>query len=265
VGLGCGAAPLLRGRRYAVTVACAGTAPVVAMVFHDQLAAQAWAVVPLMFMAMFVRTWHGVGTARVGAGALSAAAVAALLLAPAPVPPLWLVFYVVSILGAAEVFGVASAALVGMALRDPLTALWNRAGIDRELPTLVARAQRTGAPIAVLVFDIDNFKTINDRHGHPAGDEALSSLAHTLVGRLPKPALLGRLGGDEFVVVAPGYDHKGAQELAGSLVDGHTVDVSFGVAVSPPQTFDIASIFARADADLYRRKRQRKDGVPTCD
>ena len=257
-GLLCCIPSRLRPWRYVVALTCVIAAPVAALLFHDQLVAQSWSVVPLMFTAVYVRTWHRRAVARVVAAAIWIAASVGLLVAPAEVPILWLFCYGVSIIGAAEVFGVASSALVNAALRDPLTEVWNRAGVDRHARRTVASARRRGEPVAVIVLDFDDFKQINDRDGHAAGDAALGEFAHQVLGRLPKSAVFGRLGGDEFVVILSDYDVAAAQVLARMLVDGLRVPVSFGVATGPPTPGSLAELFDAADADLYRRKRARK-------
>ncbi|WP_232375107.1 GGDEF domain-containing protein [Mycolicibacterium mengxianglii] len=261
LGLCCCLRSALQGPRYMIAVTCAGSAPIASLVFHDQLGAQVWAVVPLMFTAIFIRTWHQPTPARIAAGILAVAAVAALLIAPAPVPVLWVISYVMSIVLAAELFGLTSAALVDMALRDPLTALWNRAGVDRHVQKLVSDARRDGTQIAVIALDIDNFKLINDRDGHPAGDAALGALAQLLRERVPETAVIGRLGGDEFVVVIKGYNQTEAESLALRAVESPSVHVSFGVAAGHPDVGAFTSLFATADADLYRRKRQGKNNA----
>lgn len=259
IGLLCCVPSRLTPWRYVVALSCVSTAPVAALLFHDQLVAQSWSVVPLMFTAVYVRTWHRPAVARAVAVAIWSAACVGLLAAPAEVPTLWLICYGVSILGAAEVFGVASSALVSAALRDPLTAVWNRAGVDRQARRVVARARRRGEPVTVIVLDFDDFKRINDRDGHAAGDAALAEFARLVLGRLPKSAVFGRLGGDEFAVVLSGCDVVSAQVLATTLIDGHRVEVSFGVATGPSTPGSLAALFDAADADLYRRKRARKN------
>ncbi|MCV7190826.1 GGDEF domain-containing protein [Mycolicibacterium thermoresistibile] len=247
----------LRGRRYVTALGCAGAAPTVALLFHDQIAGQSWSVVPPMFMAVFLHTWHRGATARVASGAIAVAAATALLIAPAPVPIMWVVLYVVCIPGAGEVYGLASSALFAMALHDPLTTVWNRAGVELKAEQIISRARRRGRSVAVIVLDVDDFKTINDRDGHLVGDAVLVELTRRWAARVPASAALGRVGGDEFVVIASCDQHR-AGELAAELVDGQAVHVSYGVAVGPADKCDFATLFAAADADLYRRKRSRK-------
>lgn len=259
LGLLCCIPADLRPGPYVTAVICGCTAPSAALLFHEHLTAQTWAVVPLVCAAVFVRTWHRPAVARAAAVMIWLVAVAGLLLAPADVPPLWLILFGASILGAAEVFGMANSVLLDAALRDPLTSVWNRAGVDGQAKRVLAHARRRAETVAVVVLDFDDFKRLNDRDGHAAGDAALGDFTHLVRSRLPKTAVFGRLGGDEFVVILPGCAEPAARELAARLVDGHLVDVSYGVAAGHPKTESLAELFDAADADLYQRKRSRKN------
>lgn len=251
----------LRPRRYAPAVACMCAAPIVAMVFHDLGAAQVWSLIPLMFAAVFVRVWHRTVTARLVAGLIATAAVVALWLSPAAVPWPWYVMFVVSIFAAAEIVGVMHNSLYEAALRDPLTSVWNRAGVERHATDLMSRARRRAEPVAVVVFDVDDFKAVNDSAGHAAGDRALAQLTRAWATRLPASAIMGRLGGDEFVVVLAGFDETHARGLAGDLADAGPLRVSAGTAVGHPVDAEgFAALVASADDELYRIKRERKRG-----
>lgn len=249
----------LCGWRYTVALVCSCSAPVVAVLGHQEPAAQVWALVPLILIAVFVRSWHRAATARIVGALLAAGVLVGMWVAPAPVPALWFALFPVCILGAAELHGLLHEALTEAALRDPLTAVWNRAGLNKELDELLPRARRRGEPLAVIVLDIDDFKTVNDRDGHAAGDAVLMQLTRSWTRQLPVAALLGRLGGDEFVAVVAGYDDARAHALAGTLSGAGPVHVSTGVAVGPgyePESF--ATLLAEADRDLYRLKNARK-------
>ena len=254
----------LRGRQYDVVVFCMCTAPVTALLFHDEPVAQIWSLIPLLFAVVYLRTWHSTAASRVVAGLIALGAVAGLLIAPAEVPMLWLLLFVVCIMGAGEVFGSMNSALLDAALTDPLTALWNRAGLDRQAQQLVARAQRRGEGAAVIAFDVDDFKRINDRDGHQAGDAVLVDLARRWTEALPPAAALGRVGGDEFVVFLTGCDESEARLLADRLARARrdqAVRVTYGVAVGAPTPDAFTRLLGEADQELYRHKRLRKDLV----
>ncbi len=251
----------MRGARYLVATACMCVAPVVTVVFHQLVVAQVWSLIPLMFAAVYLRTWHRAAVARTVAVLISAAVVAALWIAPAPAPWLWSVSFPVCILGAAEIVGLLHATLYEAALRDPLTGVWNRAGVDRQVGELIARARRRDDSVTVIVLDVDDFKGVNDRDGHAAGDAALAQLARRWSARLPGTAVIGRLGGDEFVVVLPGIGESRARDVAAELGGVGPVRVTAGTAtdrVSNPQAF--TALLSAADDDLYRAKRDRGPG-----
>jgi two-component system cell cycle response regulator len=100
------------------------------------------------------------------------------------------------------------------ALQDPLTGLYNRRHFEERLGSELAAAQRHARPVSLLMVDVDHFKTINDQHGHLAGDEALKMVAFVLRGAVRKEDVLARYGGEEFVVVARETAGDGAQALA---------------------------------------------------
>ena len=162
------------------------------------------------------------------------------------------------------------------ALVDGLTGLANRRHADEHLAAELHRAERFSAPLAVVLSDLDDFKRINDRHGHPVGDTVLREFARTLRECVRDIDLAGRWGGEEFVLVLPGTDAGGAAQLAArvraALVrrpilapDGSRIELSasFGVAAYPDST-SAAELIAAADAALYSAKRAGKDRVVTA-
>jgi diguanylate cyclase (GGDEF)-like protein len=129
----------------------------------------------------------------------------------------------------------------GASLIDDLTGLWNRRAYYQHAEALEQRAQRTGDPGAVIVLDLDSFKSINDRHGHPAGDRVLADVARRIRGERRALELIYRYGGEEFVLLLPGAELEEATAFASSLQaavaqqpvgDGHRMTVSLGVAAS---------------------------------
>jgi diguanylate cyclase (GGDEF)-like protein len=161
------------------------------------------------------------------------------------------------------------------ALVDGLTGLANRRQCEDTLAAELARVERFGGPLAVVVADLDWFKDINDRYGHPAGDTVLREFAALLLETLRDVDLAGRWGGEEFLLILPGTDLPGGAQvaerirvaLAGRIVlsvDGTPIPVtaSFGVAATPPAR-TVSELFAAADAAMYEAKRAGKNQVHT--
>jgi diguanylate cyclase (GGDEF)-like protein len=164
-------------------------------------------------------------------------------------------------------------ALERMAHTDPLTELPNRRRLMEELTREAAVAARFGLPLAVIEFDLDHFKEINDVYGHQIGDRVLIAVADHVQRRLRATDVVGRLGGEEFLVVVPGNTISEAKRLAEELCrslrerpmagDRAWVTGSFGVTVYEPG--DTAeAILARADGALYCAKRDGRDRVATA-
>ncbi|MBA2361123.1 MAG: diguanylate cyclase [Actinobacteria bacterium] len=159
------------------------------------------------------------------------------------------------------------------ALVDSLTGLANRRLCTAALEKELARAQRFGEPLTFVLADIDDFKRINDRWGHPTGDEVLKAFAQCLSGNIREIDLAGRWGGEEFALLLPGTDLEGGRLLAERIrsalemhglpaPDGEPVSVtaSFGVASFPDVTGE-DELVAAADAALYAAKRDGKNAV----
>lgn len=151
------------------------------------------------------------------------------------------------------------------AVTDPLTGLFNRRGYLEAARKLIARQTRKREPVTVLMFDLDHFKSINDRFGHYAGDEALRVFATTASTNMRIADIVGRLGGEEFSALLPGgLESAGivaervrlAFEESGYEIAGHIMQatVSIGAASAPANDLDLAGLIARADAALYRAK-----------
>ena len=159
------------------------------------------------------------------------------------------------------------------ALVDGLTGLANRRHGEEVLAVEVARAQRFGGPVGIVLADLDGFKDVNDRHGHPTGDIALREFADVLRETVRDVDLVCRWGGEEFLLVLPGTDTDGAEQLAERVretlrdrvlvgPDGTPllVTASFGVA-SFPDAASPDQLVAEADRALYEAKRNGKDRV----
>ena len=159
------------------------------------------------------------------------------------------------------------------ALVDGLTGIANRRQCEEALTAEIARADRLGTPLTLVLADLDDFKLINDDHGHATGDDVLREFAAVLRATVRDSDLAGRWGGEEFMLLLPGADAVGGAQLADRVrsslaersfsgVEGAVVSVtsSFGVAQHTPGTDD-RDLFAAADRALYRAKREGKNRV----
>lgn len=123
-----------------------------------------------------------------------------------------------------------------LASHDPLTGAINRRGLDDAYAREAARAQRTGMPLSLALLDLDDFKSLNDTHGHAVGDAALVHLVR-VISRVLRPSdICCRLGGEEFVVMMPGTDQAAAARALGRL--------QAAVAVSPVATTPVVLAFS---------------------
>jgi diguanylate cyclase (GGDEF)-like protein len=163
----------------------------------------------------------------------------------------------------------ASRAMHALAMTDELTGLPNRRLVLERLDRLLAVP---GGSCALLIADLDHFKSINDRHGHPVGDAVLRAAADALREAVREPGLIGRLGGEEFVLLLPGADDASAQALAQRLLQQvRQLDVSRwlgaqGLTVSIGLTAAVAGdtvgrMLRRADSALYEAKAGGRDRV----
>ena len=158
-----------------------------------------------------------------------------------------------------------------LATTDSLTGVPNRRMLDDQLRRHVSRAARHKRPLAVLLVDVDRFKSINDRLGHPAGDEALVGIARRLAQRLRAEDVLGRWGGEEFMVITPDVDGEGAGLLADALrreidsrpliVDGTQLPVTVSIGWAGWQGERPEDLVVRADSALLRAKEGGRNRV----
>jgi len=157
-------------------------------------------------------------------------------------------------------------ALHQQATHDALTDLWNRSAILDILKREMDRAHREGAPLAVVLADIDYFKKINDTLGHLAGDQILRDAAHRMVQNIRPYDFIGRYGGEEFLILLSGLaegdpsarltqlHHAISQEPFLYLAESIHVTSSFGVAWINPESIDVEEMIRRADEALYDAK-----------
>ncbi len=152
---------------------------------------------------------------------------------------------------------------LAQATRDGMTDLPNQRAFYDELPQAVAAAARFDKLLALVVFDIDDFKFLNDRYGHPHGDAVIKRVAQILSDRRPSDRAY-RVGGDEFAAILPHTDRDGVEALMRRLArrfDDAGVKVSIGVASLRPVHSTADSLRAEADAALYEAKRRGGDQV----
>ena len=159
------------------------------------------------------------------------------------------------------------------ALLDPLSGLKNRRGFERAVHAIFASGDTE--EVAILVVDVDRFKTLNDTYGHLLGDKVLRAVAHILQTNIKGRDVAARLGGDELAILLPGTTERGAEALAEQIrvavaagrihrTDGQDlkgiVTVSIGIAVGKA-TESFEALLERADAALYRAKREGRNRV----
>ncbi len=159
------------------------------------------------------------------------------------------------------------------ATTDGLTGVWNRRTLDDKLKEAAQRARRSGAPLTVIMTDVDHFKSVNDTWGHKTGDDVLKGIAKVLADNARETDIVGRLGGEEFVVVCEATDLPGATVVAErmrSAIKGVTFDTdkgplsvtsSFGVAIVHENDLDGHVALENADKQLYRAKAAGRDRV----
>ncbi|CRM01893.1 MULTISPECIES: GGDEF domain-containing protein [Pseudomonas] len=163
-----------------------------------------------------------------------------------------------------------------LAARDPLTALYNRRALDLRAPRLLAQVS-PAQPGALLLIDIDNFKLVNDLHGHTAGDRLLIALSELIRGAMPQGALAARLGGDEFVILLNPASTEQIVELGSSLREQFhhlasqtfmtpaPVTLSIGASLFDQPPPSLAALIEQGDSTLYESKRGGRDSIRLVD
>jgi diguanylate cyclase (GGDEF)-like protein/putative nucleotidyltransferase with HDIG domain len=146
--------------------------------------------------------------------------------------------------------------LVLMSRTDPLTGCLNRRGFEERVTSELDAALRSGRKLALVLFDLDNFKAVNDMNGHSVGDELLCWVVDGLQRAVRPMDAVGRLGGDEFAILAPGAGENGAEEIAtrARKLLSERVAVSTGTATFPGHGVDHDELQRHADRELYANK-----------
>jgi diguanylate cyclase (GGDEF)-like protein len=240
------------------------------------LGAVAWYVVNIPLIAAIVARWarerfRSVLTMTILGTAVSFAIMASVSLA---LVALWAQSPVYAVALAGPLIAVAlyqrsahdALRAIRLAQTDPLTGLGNHRHFQEELNAKLEHADQTRLPLSVVLLDLDNFKQINDRYGHPAGDKVLAQVGV----RLRDAGQAFRLGGDEFAVVLPGHGEEAARRVGDKCVrdlaaaeteHGGTVSFSAGVATFPQHGSDPAELVRVADIALYWAKGEGKNRV----
>lgn len=160
-----------------------------------------------------------------------------------------------------------------LAIRDPLTNLFNRRYLEEMLDKELAKAERKSYPVSLIMMDIDNFKRINDTHGHEAGDQALQSLAGFILSCIRLSDTACRFGGDEFVIVMPEAAMGLAFERGEKLRQGvealpmkdagmtEPLTISAGISVFPAHGVTREELLRSADQALYQAKSQGRNRI----
>jgi diguanylate cyclase (GGDEF)-like protein len=161
--------------------------------------------------------------------------------------------------------------LAEMATHDPLTGLPNRVLLSDRFTIGLALSRRSGNRLAVLMLDLDQFKTVNDSMGHDVGDKLLKAVGKRLTGIMRKGDTIARIGGDEFILVLPQISQANdvvefAQRILDAFLepfvfDGYRLHIttSIGIAVYPEGGKDIESLLKNADTAMYWAKEQGRD------
>jgi diguanylate cyclase (GGDEF)-like protein len=158
-------------------------------------------------------------------------------------------------------------------VRDGLTGCFNRTHAIEVLDAELRRARRSKLPLSLLMFDLDNFKNVNDRHGHLCGDAVLAAIGAIMKSELRGSDVKCRYGGDEFMVILPDTPVGGARQVSDNLRraiaerpvvwnDGQiTVTASFGITAVNTADHDPRNAIARADSALYRAKQTGRNAI----
>jgi diguanylate cyclase (GGDEF)-like protein len=157
----------------------------------------------------------------------------------------------------------------GESVLDPLTGLLNRAGLETRFAEIAEQARLLGKTVCVLACDLDNFKAVNDTHGHDRGDQVLREATYEMRKELRSFELFYRLGGEEFLILLPGINQAGGAEIAERLREavervhpgGVSVTLSVGVSADQGASLDYETLFRAADDALYRAKRAGRNRV----
>jgi len=158
-----------------------------------------------------------------------------------------------------------------LSVTDPLTNVYNRRGLFQKCSEVIEQNRRSGLPVALIVFDLDNFKDFNDSYGHSTGDLILSTIARRMANRLRGADVLGRYGGDEFVLLLSGISESSLKGILERLRQSITLEpiqignevvfitVSMGVSTNTTSGYDLTTLLRHADHALYHVKKSGRN------
>jgi diguanylate cyclase (GGDEF)-like protein len=169
--------------------------------------------------------------------------------------------------------------LNNMANFDSLTQIYNRRKLMEKAEKELLKSIKLGHLISVLMIDIDNFKVVNDRYGHLAGDEVLKALAKSCVNSIRRTDIIGRFGGEEFLIILPGTDKENAFKVAADIKESAadletvfkgemikiTVSIGIETALIAEENLSIDNLINNADIALYKAKNNGKNQICDCD
>jgi diguanylate cyclase (GGDEF)-like protein len=159
-----------------------------------------------------------------------------------------------------------------LAETDPLTLLRNRRHLEKRFPVEFAAAMRHGRPLAVIALDLDRFKRVNDKHGHPVGDEVLVEVARRMEKACRPTDIVARVGGEEFILLLPETDARAAYTTARRILSAlrseamqtqaGALSVTASAGVCAARAYDdLRALIERVDDLLYRAKDYGRDRV----
>ncbi|MBN8579209.1 MAG: GGDEF domain-containing protein [Anaerolineae bacterium] len=147
---------------------------------------------------------------------------------------------------------------------DALTGILNRRGFDHHLDTRLAYTKKENRPLTIMMVDVDNFKALNDQHGHVVGDNVLRAIAKHLSQLVRSQDLVARYGGDEFVIICPGLSKEDAKGMANRIrksLSAREIALSIGVATYPTDAQNKTDLLVCADKQMYDEKNNHHHNI----
>jgi diguanylate cyclase (GGDEF)-like protein len=179
---------------------------------------------------------------------------------------------VATALASQAAMAIRNAALEDLVFKDPLTGAYNRRYFTLRIEEEAKRHARLGEPVSLVLIDLDDFKPVNDRHGHPTGDAVLREVTRVLIDNSHPLSIVTRYGGDEFAVLLINTPKAGAVSYAERikrLLQRHSfhhgqLTASFGVACMPDDAASAAGLIPAADRALYAAKRRGRNTIQSA-